>query len=311
MTRPARDTSLFITGASGFLGQRLLRALAREPDRAGTCLSRQPAPSDATLPARPEWRWVHGELTDPTTYAGSLEGTHTVLHLAAATGKERPEVFSDVNVEGTRQLVESAAQAGVSRFIFVSSIAARFADKRYYPYAHSKLEAEQIVKRSGLEWVIVRPTLVFGAHSPVLRGLIKLVKGPLGVVFGSGSVRVQPIDVDDVAVILQRVCDQAEWNEHTIEAGGPSVLSFKELLHRIRMRVSGRRGGLVHVPLAPLRPLLAALEPALLPLLPFSAGQLAAFANDSTAEQHPLLDNLLPQMKTIDTMLEVVTSAHG
>jgi NADH dehydrogenase len=275
------------------------------------CLSRQHARFEATLPTKPDWRWIHGELTDTPAYAAALEHADTVLHMAAATGKERPGVFTETNVEGTRRLVEAAARAGVSRFIFVSSIAAKFADQRHYPYARSKLEAERIVKASGLGWAIVRPTLVFGAQSPVLRGLIKLVKGPVGVVFGSGGVRVQPIDLDDVTEILNRVCDQSTWDGQTIEAGGPSVLNFEDLLRRIRKRLKEHEGGLVHLPLSPLRPLIAALEPALLPLLPFSAGQLAAFANDSTADRHPLVDTLLPQMKTIETMLDVVLPSHG
>ncbi|NNG15087.1 MAG: NAD(P)H-binding protein [Gemmatimonadales bacterium] len=311
MTRPAPDTSLFITGASGFLGRSLLRRLSLGPERTVSCLSRHPAQLEPTLPSPSNWRWIRGELTDAASYAPALKPADTVLHMAAATGKERPGVFTEVNVEGTRQLVESAADAGVSRFIFVSSIAAKFPDKRHYPYAHSKLEAERIVKSSGLGWVIIRPTLVFGAGSPVLRGLIKLVKGPVGVIFGSGVVRVQPIDVDDVADILMHVCDQTELAEQTIEVGGPDVLSFEDLLRRIRGRVSKRSGGVVHIPLAPLRTLLAALEPALLPLLPFGAGQLAAFANDSTADRHPLVETCLPRMKTIDTMLDVVASSHG
>jgi NADH dehydrogenase len=311
MTRPAPNKSLFITGASGFLGQSLLRKLAHEPEQALACLSRQPARLEMTLPTKPAWRWIRGELTDTATYAAALEHADTVLHMAAATGKERPEVFTEANVEGTRQLVEGAARAGVSRFIFVSSIAAKFADQRHYPYAHSKLQAERIVKASGLGWVIVRPTFVFGAQSPVLRGLIKLVKGPVGVVFGSGGVRVQPIDVDDVSEILMRVCDQSQWEGQTIEAGGPSVLSFENLLRRMRVRLRKRDGGMVHLPLAPLRTLLAALEPALLPLLPFSAGQLAAFANESTADRHPLVDTLLPHMKTIEAMLDAVAPSRG
>jgi NADH dehydrogenase len=259
----------------------------------------------------PNCQWIRGELTDASSYAPALRHANTVLHMAAVTGKERPETFTKVNVEGTRQLVQCAADAGVSRFIFVSSIAAKFPDKRHYPYAHSKLEAEHIVKASGLEWTIVRPTLVFGAGSPVLRGLIKLVKGPVGVLFGSGGVRVQPIDVDDVADLLIRACEQNGFGEQIVEAGGPDTLSFEELLRRIRARVSNRSGRLIHLPVAPLRTLLAVLEPALLPLLPFGAGQLAAFVNDSTADRHPLVESYRPGMKTIDAMLDVVAPAHG
>jgi len=306
MTESAPTTSLFITGASGYLGHSLLRRLARGPARAITCLSRHPEQTAADVPRQPGWQFVKGDLTDPASYRAALADAHTVIHLAAATGKERPAVFARVNIEGTRDLVENAAHAGTARMIYVSSIAAKFPDRRHYPYAESKLEAEEIVKSVAPAWAIVRPTLVFGAHSPVLRGLIKLVKGPIGVVFGSGQVQVQPIDVDDVANILAETIDRATWDGEVVEAGGPSVLGFDDLLHRIRERLRGRQGGLFHVPLGPLRTLVAAVEPVLLPLLPIGAGQLAAFANDSTADRHPLVDHYRPHMKTIDTMLDVI-----
>jgi len=306
MTESAPNTSLFITGASGFLGQSLLRRLARGPARAVTCLSRRPERIAAGVPLQPGWRYLSGDLTDPASYHAALADAQTIVHLAAATGKERPEVFTRVNVEGTRSLVEHAAHAGTARIVYVSSIAAKFPDRRHYAYAESKLEAEDIVKAAGPAWVIVRPTLVFGAESPVLRGLIKLVKGPVGIVFGPGKVLVQPIDVDDVAEILVETSSQASWDGDIIEAGGPSRLSFGDLLDRIRARVRGRSGGLLHLPLGLLRTLVGAVEPVLLPLLPFSAGQLAAFANDSTADRHPLVDRVRPHMTAIDGMLDVV-----
>jgi NADH dehydrogenase len=306
MTKSIANTSLFITGASGFLGQSLLRRLARGPECAVTGLSRRPALIAAGVPPQPGWKYLSGDLTNPASYQTALADAHTIVHLAAATGKERPEVFTRVNVEGTRVLVEQAARAGTSRIVYVSSIAAKFPDRRHYAYAESKLAAERVVQASGLAWVIVRPTLVFGPESPVLRGLIKLVKGPIGIVFGSGEVQVQPISVDDVAEILVETSSQTSWDGETIEAGGPNRLSFGDLLDRIRQRVRGRSGGLLHLPLGPLRALLAALEPALLPVLPFSAGQLAAFANASTADRHPLVDTLRPHMTTIDGMLDVI-----
>ena len=83
-------------------------------------------------------------------------------------------------------------------------------------------------------------------------------------------------------------------------------MSFGDLLGQIRERVRGRSGGLLHLPLGSLRTLVGAVEPVLLPLLPFSAGQLAAFANDSTADRHPLVDRVRPHMMAIDGMLDVV-----
>ena len=92
-----------------------------------------------------------GDLSAPDVWTARLAGCETVLHLAAVTGKARTADFHAINAEGTRVLLERARAAGVSRFIFVSSIAAGFADQRHYPYAVSKVEAEQAVLASGLD----------------------------------------------------------------------------------------------------------------------------------------------------------------
>ena len=86
---------------------------------------------------------------------------------ACATGKASAADHHRLNVEGTAALVAACQQAGVSRLLFVSSIAVTFADQTGYHYAAAKTAAEQIVHGSGLRVRVVRPTMIFGAGSPV------------------------------------------------------------------------------------------------------------------------------------------------
>ncbi|HSE66206.1 MAG TPA: hypothetical protein VLB12_04415, partial [Gemmatimonadales bacterium] len=146
-------------------------------------------------------------------------------------------------------------------------------------------------------------TMIFGPGSPVLEGLARLAAGPVGVVFGSGKVQVQPIAVQDVARVLIATAQRHSLDATEFDVGGPEVLTIEELIERIRTIVKGGSGRLVHVPIEPLRASLAVLQRLVGPALPLTAGQLASFANDGTAIPHPWVEPFIPQMQPIDAML--------
>jgi len=295
--------SLFITGASGFIGRSLLGHLAKSESRATTTvLTRSPETLLSAVPPAREWCYLAGDITQPQTYATALSGVDTVVHLAATTGKANPDDYVRVIREGTRQLAEACHVAGVSRFILVSTVAAGFPDQRYYPYATAKAEAEQIISDSRMDWLIVRPTMVFGDGSPVLRGLATLAGAPVGLMPGPGGVMVQPVDRDDLAWMLCRLVGGGPSRE-TIDLGGPDKLTMLDLMRRIRSRLRGRPGPMLYLPLELMRRTLGVLEPGMRPLLPVTAGQLAAFANHSDARWHAWTDSIRTSLKSVDTML--------
>ena len=299
---------LFLTGGSGFVGRALLARLLIRPATDVTCLVRDPARLVVPAGIAPP-RQARGDLGDVEALSTAMRGCDMVLHLAASTGKATAAAHQQANTRGTRALLEAATRAGVPRFIYVSTIAAGFPDQRFYPYAASKAAAEVAVRESELDWTIIRPTIVLGPGSPIGVAFGKLAGGPAVMVFGDGTARVQPIDVGDLADVLVAVLDNATVSHDTIDAGGPEAISFEELLRRVRQRVRGSRSPVLHLPLTPLRYLLAALEPALFPVLPLTAGQLAAFANDSVARPHPLTTALRPGMQSVDQMLASLTPA--
>jgi NADH dehydrogenase len=94
-----------------------------------------------------------------------LTGCNTVLHLAAATGKAAKEDYYNIIVNGTSELISNCHKAGVRNILYVSTIAVKYPDKYRYDYAQSKEQAEVIIRNSGLNYAIVRPTIVIGQGS--------------------------------------------------------------------------------------------------------------------------------------------------
>lgn len=265
---------LVVTGGTGFVGRRLLTMLP--PDREVRLVVREPS---RLGPLPPAWTIVTADLVR-SSLDRALDGADTILHLAARTGSASAQVHQRDNTEVTGRLLEAACRGGVHRFCFVSSIAAGYPDRRHYHYANAKLAAEALVNASGLKTLIVRPTMILGAGSPVIANLAKLACLPRPILFGGGT-GLQPVHVDDVATALAAAVTIPEWTEPLVEYGGPERISTAELFARIRAQRSLPPARPITVPVEPLRALLALVEPIVGRWLPFRAGQLAAFTNPS------------------------------
>jgi NADH dehydrogenase len=295
--------SIFVTGAGGFIGQDFIRKLAPSASRTLKVLTRQPR---GTAYSEGNIQEIVGDLLEPDTYGRALQGCDTVVHLAAATGRAAPKDYERVNVEGTRALLRACKAAGVRRFLHVSTIAAGYADQSYYPYAKTKAEAEQLVRQSGLEFVIVRPTLVLGEKSPIWNTLLKISKLPVVPLFeGSRPVSVQPVHVDDIVRGLVLLLESDRFDGEVLELGGPQPITFRAFIELTQRAVRDTPGKLLRIPLGPVRLLLAAMEPVARPLMLVTAGQLAVFANDSVAAPNWLQTELQKSMPSTE---ELVTS---
>lgn len=295
---------LFITGASGYVGRQVV-ATASAAALPMALLVRAPASLPPELRAAVDQGGVEiisGELCDAAPWQARVQPGDVVLHLAAATGKATAREHTRINVEGTRSLAQAAAAGGAAHFVLVSSIATRFPDQTHYPYAHAKSEAERCVREGPLPFTIVRPTLVVGPNAPVLQGFALLAGLPITPVFGDGQRRIQPIDVNDLAAALVALCAEPPAGE-TLELGGPERVTIDAWMHRIRGARGAGTARLLHLPLVPIRSLLAFLEPLLLPVLPLTAGQLATFANDGVAEPCAFMNSRAGTLHPLDISL--------
>jgi len=288
--------ALFVTGAGGFVGRRFIELAADRTDLRVTALVRNTLPD----PMPEGVRFVSADLLNEA-WPPVLDGIDTVVHLAALTGKAPAAAFRRVNVTGTTRLLDACRAAGVRRFLFVSSIAAKFADTRY-PYADSKRDAEAAVRASGMRTVIVRPTIILGPGSPIGERFRTLGTAPIVPVFGDGRALIQPVHVDDLARVMLALIERDRFDGETLEVGGPDVIMIEEFLRRVHRLARGFEARTLHVPVAPLRAFLSLLEKVSIALVPFTAGQLASFSNDGVAVDAGV-SGLVPDMHSVDAMI--------
>ncbi|MCP5105413.1 MAG: NAD(P)-dependent oxidoreductase [bacterium] len=295
--------SLLITGAGGFLGTRLTAKLDYSKYRKIYCLKLNteqvrlphPAPENVTI--------MDGDLLDVSTYQDTLKEVDTVVHMAALTGKVKPEAYFKVNAYATMLLLDRCKEAGVKNFLFISSIAVSFENKHRYFYAHSKEQAEGYVKSSGLNFVILRPTMLMGKGSPVFAGLSMLAGLPIIPVFGKGKEKIQPIHVDDMARVIRQVVDSARFHGEVLEIGGPEALPIEEFLKKTARARGKENPRALHLPVGLIAFFLGILERVVYGLLPLTVGQLASFRNHSTAEPNPVTTKSASLMKGMDEII--------
>ena len=296
--------SLFITGASGFVGRRLVARLHSGAYDHIYCLSRE-SMNAGTIRAT-NLTWLEGGLFDSDRYAGCLNSNVTVVHLAATTGKAPAEQYFSVNRDGTQHLITRCRERHVMKFLHVSSIAASYRDKSQYHYAQSKLESEEIIRKSGLGYAIVRPTIVLGRESSGWKSLARLARLPWVPVFGNGSARIQPIEVDDLVDAIIMLVEEQEFNNESFDLGGPDVITIEEFLKKVHRLYCHDEPRVVHLPYQPIKWVLSVVEGHLSSLLPINAGQLAVFIQDGTITDNRLYRKQRPRMKDIDAILRLL-----
>lgn len=298
-------SSLFVTGASGFVGTRLLALLDPAAHGDVTLLSRQGMAVPARLAGRVNV--VPADLRDTPAYAAQIAPGATVLHMAALTGRGTRREHFLVNDAGTAALLDAAAQRGAGRFVFLSSIACGFTRRAGYHYADAKASAERRVAASGLPWTTLRATIVLGPAGAIWSALAAMASKRVILVPGSGRIRIQPIWVDDLARVLVNELAQPQFDDEIVDVGGPEPIPFDDFLRRASRRLRGSPAALIHVPAAPIVAALRAIEAVAGGRLPVSAGQFASFRNDGVARPDPRLAELQRRMAGVDTILERLT----
>jgi uncharacterized protein YbjT (DUF2867 family) len=236
---------ILVTGGSGFVGGHVVHAL-RADGRDVRCLVR-----DRRRGERLEaWgcELAEGDVTRPESLRAAADGCETVVHLVAIR-QGRPEAFQQVMVEGTRNLIAAAREAGVRRFVLMSALGTSAETKDVVPYYGAKWEMEQEVKAAGIPYVVFRPSFIFGKDGGILPTFAKLARlAPVTPIVGTGTQRIQPIWADDVGAYFSKAVDLGAATDGTFELGGPDAVTWNEFWERLK-HVRGIRRPSVHVPI--------------------------------------------------------------
>ena len=274
---------ILVAGATGFIGTHLCHAL-KAAGHDVRALVRDTSP----LEVLPEG--VHTAVGDVVTGHGLSEacaGCDTVVHLVSIIRETKTMTFDKVHAGGTAHLLAAATETGVRRVIYMSALGTG----RGIPtgYFATKARGEELVQASGLEWAILRPSIVLGkgaGFASALMGLLR--KGPVIPVAGSGQTRMEPVDVADLSAAICALLAGAVGWRRASEIGGPEAVTFNDLL-RLTAALVGVRKPLVHIPLPLMFPLARLL--ALLPgEPPVTEDELRMLAHEALCDPNALPD---------------------
>jgi uncharacterized protein YbjT (DUF2867 family) len=260
---------ILLTGATGTVGSALLRRLVADGKQV-RCLVRDPRRLGSE---RVRVQIALGDLSNPASFRHALRGVDTVVHLAAAIRDQDGASIEELNGVATLRLLRAAERAGVRRFLFFSALGATHHSRsRFF---RTKALAEEAVRHSPFDSVILAPSIVYTPGDHWLRLLERMSWLPAMPVSGSGEALYQPIWADDAAAVAMAVLAGRGNGSEPIELAGPETLSHDQIIKTV-LRSLGRRRRLLHVPLPVVRAGLQALEAAV--------GGASAFATWEEAE---------------------------
>ena len=226
--------NLLITGASSALASRLVSLLLESGNFTFRLLeNRSPARMDAC-------ETVSGNLNDPDSLDRACQKMDGVLHLAALAHSRNDAEYFRVNLEGTQNLINSCKRNAVRRFIYISSVAG---SRDGGAYGLSKLESEELIHKSGLQWIILRPSEVYGPQME--EGIGKLIKWVISLKFipvvGDGSYCMSPVYIDDVVEAMAQVVMNPSLKNQTLNLCGPEKIPFVEVIDQLSKYFKVRR----------------------------------------------------------------------
>ena len=269
---------VLITGGTGYLGRATVRRFL-DAGYAVRVLTRGAWPFEP----HPRLERANGGMTNAQSLRDAAQGCDVVVHLAAKKNDERDSAA--VNVEGTRLLCDAAKRGGAKKIVYVSTQSAAL--RRRGTYGETKLRGETAVRESGIPFVILRPSLVYGdGEAGVFSTIQKLSSLPFVPVFGDGTAVFRPIHVDDVAAAILASATEANAAGKTLDLGGPDAISFDDLIRRVQAS-RGIERGIVHLPAW--LGLLGAAALAILPRPPITR------SNVLGGLESPPMDVLLPR----------------
>ena len=239
---------ILITGATGLVGRHLVRRLMREstPTRAllPERLMRR-LPWDAGDPKAPEL--VAGSVVDEEAFFRAVTGCHAVIHLENAQWWGGRRDLEAVELAGARVLASVARAARVGRIITLSHLGA--APSSAYALHRVKGEVEDLLRRSGVAYTVIRCGLVFAPDDAFVNHIAAMLRiNPAFFLMpGRGEAVLHPMYIDDLVEAIYRSLDRVRLVDATIEIGGPEYMSLRDLILTI-MRVTGMPRLVIGVP---------------------------------------------------------------
>jgi uncharacterized protein YbjT (DUF2867 family) len=272
-----------VTGGNGFVGRHVIARLLLGGHDVRALISERPG-AEKELPSSGADKLDvrRADVRRQESLRGAFDGIDAVVHTVAVP-TERKQKFAEVNVAGVAHVVAEARRAGVRRIVHMGALGADPASP--YPYLKSKGEGEALVSASGVGYVVLQPSLLFGEGDDFFPRLAFSLRFPVVPVPGNGKARFQPVHVDDIAQALVAAVERRDISG-VHEIGGLEPVTYDQMLSET-MRATGKRRPIFHIPVPLMKP------PALVMGLvmadpPVTVAQLDLLAVDNTPRRNAL-----------------------
>ena len=233
---------ILLTGATGYVGGRLLRALEEAGHRV-RCLTRRPEALRDRVAAATEV--LQGDVLDRDSLKGRMDGVRAAYYMVHSMGSR--DDFVEQDRRGARNFGEEARRAGVDRIIYLGGLGE--GSEELSPHLRSRLEVAEVLRGSGVQVLEFRASIVIGSGSlsfEMIRSLVERL--PLMITPKWVEVTAQPIAVEDLLQYLSAALDLETSGHAVFEVGGPEPVSYGDLM-REYARQRGLRRRMVPVPL--------------------------------------------------------------
>jgi uncharacterized protein YbjT (DUF2867 family) len=231
--------NVLLTGASGFIGSHLTRAL-RAADY--IVIEARRDVDDSTASVRADF----ARDLSVRDWLPKLVGIDAVINAAGIVREHGTQTFENIHKRAPQALFTACVAAGVRRIVQISALGA---DRGMTPYFLSKRAADDYLATLPLEWTIVRPALVFGPGASSSRLFAKLAQLPVVPLPGRGEQRVQPLHIDDLTEAIVHLLGDASTHRSRIELVGPQAFTLRELLAGLRAAIHPDPPRFISVPM--------------------------------------------------------------
>lgn len=266
---------ILVTGATGFVGSHLISRLIQS-GKSVRAYVRQSA--NIQNLDRLGVDIAYGTISDRTALKEAMNEIDTIIHLVAIIVEKKNASFIQINHYGTKNVIETAREAGVKRFIHLSALGAN--SNQQFPYPYSKWLGEQEVRNSGFDWTVFQPSIIFGSGDEFINKLAQVVRlAPIVPILGSGKTKFQPIWVEDICRCVLRVIEDNRTIGKTYQLGGPEHLSYEQMIDIVMVKLHKQKLKW-HFPITLIKPIVKVME-TMLPNPPITSGQLALLEIDN------------------------------
>ena len=237
-------STILVTGGTGFIGRVLVRHLTEAGHQVRVLI--RASPRTPNLPKGVPVEVAVSALSDLRGLRAAMVGVDSVFHLAGGEWQGAYASLMEIDIRGTQYVVEAAADARVDRLFYTSHLGADRGSA--YPVFKAKAIAEEYIRRSGIDYSILRTAIVFGTNDAFTTGIAQLLHSLPGVfvIPGDGETLLQPLWVEDLATCLTWALDDDETRNQVFEIGGPEYLSFNQVIQTLMQAMHIRRR-LVHI----------------------------------------------------------------